>query len=76
MPSGQFLQPTEVGPPAAGSQPAVESALSAHVAKHQQQYVPAGALLDPVTTTTTITAHVSPDAGLATLQDFLEGTQK
>ena len=32
--------------------------------------------LDPVSTTTTITAHVSPDAGLVTLEAFLGKTQK
>ncbi len=32
--------------------------------------------LDPITITTTITAHVSPDAGLVTLKKFLTGTKK
>jgi len=32
--------------------------------------------LDPVNVTTTITAHVSPDAGFVTLQKFLAATQK
>ncbi|HEV2300945.1 MAG TPA: phospholipase D-like domain-containing protein, partial [Stellaceae bacterium] len=74
MPGGDLLgqAPARAGAP----QPAAEHALSAHATKRQIPYEPApGASLDPVTTTTTITAHVSPDAGLATLQGFLSGTQ-
>jgi phosphatidylserine/phosphatidylglycerophosphate/cardiolipin synthase-like enzyme len=57
-------------------QPATVRALATHAQKTQIPYQPAaGAPLSPVTTTTTITAHVSPDAGLATLQNFLSGTQ-
>jgi hypothetical protein len=37
---------------------------------------PAGATLDPIETTTTITAHVSPDAGLATLEKFIGATKQ
>jgi phosphatidylserine/phosphatidylglycerophosphate/cardiolipin synthase-like enzyme len=36
----------------------------------------AGAPLTPIRTTTTITAHVSPDAGFTQLSSFLEQTQK
>jgi hypothetical protein len=74
MPSGKLLPSA----PTTGStpQPAVDSALAAHAAKQQQKYVPASALLDAVTVTTTITAHVSPDAGLATLQAFLQDTEE
>jgi len=58
-------------------QPATAHALTAHAKKKPLQYVPApNAPLDPVTITTTITAHVSPDAGLVTLKAFLGGTQK
>ncbi len=57
-------------------QPATDRALTTHAKKPEIPYVPAaGASLDPVTTTTTITAHVSPDAGLVTLEKFLAGTQ-
>src|SRR5262249_5719300 len=57
-------------------QPVADRALAAHAQKPQIPYQPAaGAPLNTVTTTTTITAHVSPDAGLATLQNFLGGTQ-
>src|SRR5262245_519111 len=53
-------------------QRATDRALATHAQKAQISYQPAaGAPLNTVTTTTTITAHVSPDAGLATLQNFL-----
>src|SRR5262249_47026302 len=43
----------------------------------QPPYIPAtNAPLNAVATTTTITAHVSPDAGLATLQAFIAGTKQ
>ena len=56
-------------------QPATDRALRAHATKPQTPYKPASASLAPVTTATTITAHVSPDAGLATLRAFLDGTR-
>jgi phosphatidylserine/phosphatidylglycerophosphate/cardiolipin synthase-like enzyme len=57
-------------------QPATHRALHSHSTKKQLDYVPAkNAPLDQVTTTTTITAHVSPDAGLVTLESFLQQTQ-
>jgi phosphatidylserine/phosphatidylglycerophosphate/cardiolipin synthase-like enzyme len=57
-------------------QPATHRALHSHSTKKQLDYVPAkSAPLDQVTTTTTITAHVSPDAGLVTLESFLQQTQ-
>jgi hypothetical protein len=56
---------------------ATHQALAAQQSKLQIPYVPApNTPLGPVTTTTTITAHVSPDAGLATLQPFLLGTRQ
>jgi len=81
MPSGQ-----PIASPASGAQkalagataPATARASATHASKTQIGYVPAPppASLAPVTTTTTITAHVSPDAGLATLEAFLGGTTK
>jgi phosphatidylserine/phosphatidylglycerophosphate/cardiolipin synthase-like enzyme len=57
-------------------QPAIQNARASHAKKPQIPYVPApGVSLAPITTTTTITAHVSPDAGLATLQAFLKDTE-
>jgi phosphatidylserine/phosphatidylglycerophosphate/cardiolipin synthase-like enzyme len=57
-------------------EPALDRALESHARKQQIPYVaPSGVSLGPVTTTTTITAHVSPDAGLAMLEKFLAGTQ-
>ena len=82
MPSGQLLDaPGSVTQRAIArkmaQQPATQRALAAHLAKPKIPYVAAAnAPLDPVSTTTTITAHVSPDAGLATLQAFLDGTKK
>jgi phosphatidylserine/phosphatidylglycerophosphate/cardiolipin synthase-like enzyme len=57
-------------------QKATSRALSGHAHKEKIDYVPApNASLAQITTTTTITAHVSPDAGLETLKTFLDGTQ-
>src|SRR5262249_4843803 len=82
MPSGKLLedphsttQQTLVAHRA--RQPVANRALAAHAQKTQIPYQPAaGVPLNTVTTTTTITAHVSPDAGLATLQNFLGGTKR
>jgi PLD-like domain len=82
MPSGKLL-----GDPrsamqralaqATTGQPATVRAAAAHATKPQINYVPAANQpLVQVSTTTTITAHVSPDAGLLTLEAFLGGTQK
>jgi phosphatidylserine/phosphatidylglycerophosphate/cardiolipin synthase-like enzyme len=82
MPSGKLLTAPQSDTQRAlagrlARQPATDHALSAHAAKTQIPYVPAaGVSLDPVTTKTTIIAHVSPDAALVTLQDFLGGTQQ
>jgi PLD-like domain len=82
MPSGHLLDSPKSGTQQAvarseTNQPATHRALQAHAKKPQIPYVPAADTpLDSVTTTTTITAHVSPDAGLATLQAFLDGTQQ
>ena len=57
-------------------QPGTASTVASHTKKAQIPYQPpANAPLNTVTTATTITAHVSPDAGLVTLQSFLSGTQ-
>lgn len=57
-------------------QPATDRALAAHKSKPEIPYQPAaGVSLSPVTIKTTITAAVSPDAGLTTLQKFLVGTR-
>ena len=61
---------------AATKSTAAHRALSANAKKKNIPYVPASVPLRPVTGTMTITAHVSPDAGLVTLEDFLGGTQK
>ena len=55
--------------------PAAQQALEAKQKKQQINYVPASAPLVPITTTTTLTAHVSPDAGLVTLKKFLAATK-
>jgi phosphatidylserine/phosphatidylglycerophosphate/cardiolipin synthase-like enzyme len=82
MPSGKLLSSASSDTQKAmvrarSTQPAAGRALEAHASKATQQipYVPASRPLDPVSVTTTITAHVSPDAGLTTLEDFLQGTQ-
>ena len=82
MPSGQLLQSPksktqEALADFAARQPVVAQALAAHAAKPKIAYVPApGEPLNPVQTTTTIIAHVSPDAGFATLTSFLQGTKQ
>ena len=61
---------------AATKLPELAKALSTP-AKAKISYVPAaGHPLNPVQTTTTITAHVSPDAGFTTLATFLQATQQ
>ena len=82
MPSGQLLASQKSATQKALADfaqrlPEVATAVSAHAAKPKINYVPApGHPLDPVQTTTTITAHVSPDAGFTTLTSFLQGTQQ
>jgi phosphatidylserine/phosphatidylglycerophosphate/cardiolipin synthase-like enzyme len=82
MPSGQLLQSakskTQKGlTDYAARQPVVANALSAHAAKPTIAYVPApGQPLDPLQLTTTVIAHVSPDAGFTTLTTFLQGTKQ
>jgi hypothetical protein len=81
MPTGKLLEsPTSRTQQAlakkAAQQPATQRAVAARAKKTHIKYVPANASLAPITTTTTITAHVSPDAGLATLEAFLSGTQE
>jgi phosphatidylserine/phosphatidylglycerophosphate/cardiolipin synthase-like enzyme len=81
MPSGQLLQSPKsktqnVLADFVARQPVVARALAAHAAKPKITYVPApGEPLNPVKTTTTIIAHVSPDAGFTTLTTFLQGTK-
>ena len=82
IPSGKLLQNLWSMTPKAlmkstASQPGMQKALAVHAKKKQLKYVPAkNAPLTPVTTTTTITAMVSPDAGFTTLQNFLAATKK
>jgi phosphatidylserine/phosphatidylglycerophosphate/cardiolipin synthase-like enzyme len=82
MPSGQLLQSPKSKTQQALAdfavrQPVVAKALAAHAAKPKILYVPApGEPLNPVQTTTTVIAHVSPDAGFTTLTSFLQGTQQ
>jgi phosphatidylserine/phosphatidylglycerophosphate/cardiolipin synthase-like enzyme len=60
------------------NQPATARALSAHANKPEIPYVPAPdvSLAPLALRQATITAHVSPDAGLATLESFLAATRK
>ena len=80
MPSGYLLDdPRSATQQKLAQQTAVSrevtSALSAARRKPNVPYVPpANTPLDTIETTTTITASVSPDAGLATLEAFLGGT--
>ena len=82
MPGGQLIQSPKSKTERAiadftARQPLVEKAVAAHAAKPKAPYVPApNEPLNPVHTTTTIIAHVSPDAGFATLTTFLQGTQR
>lgn len=81
MPGGQLLQSPKSNTQRAlaqqtAHQTATTRALSAHAKKVKTNYVPANVSLSQVTTTTTITAHVSPDAGLVTLKAFLKATQQ
>jgi phosphatidylserine/phosphatidylglycerophosphate/cardiolipin synthase-like enzyme len=82
VPSGKLLQNIWSMSPKAlakstASQPAMQKALAAHAKKKQIDYVAAkNAPLTPLTTTTTITAVVSPNAGFATLEKFLAGAKK
>jgi len=72
MPGGKLLR--RPGAAAAASRVAEPPALAARASKPQLPYVPPpGFPLQPVTVTTTLTASVSPDAGLATLTAFLQG---
>ncbi|SDC90413.1 phospholipase D-like domain-containing protein [Paraburkholderia lycopersici] len=83
LPGGRRLDDKSSATPKAlayrmANQPATARALSAHAKKPEIAYVPApGVALAPLALRkATITAHVSPDAGLATLQSFLGGTRK
>jgi len=82
MPSGKLLKDSGSDTQKAlasrkARQPATTRALTAHSSKPALKYAPpAGATLDPVTASMTITAHASPDAGLATLDQFLAGTTR
>jgi hypothetical protein len=61
----------------AGRQPMLTAELTTAAKKPQIPYVPPPNLtLGPITTTTTVIANVSPDAGFATLTDFLAQTRK
>ncbi len=81
MPSGQLLDNPRSNTQKLltfrkANQPGTSRATAAHAAKTQIPYSPPpGTELNPVTVATTITAHVSPDASLTTLQNFLQGTQ-
>lgn len=82
MPSGQLIespksQTQRALADFAARQPVVAQALAARAAKPKTPYVPApGEPLNAVQTTTTVIAHVSPDAGFDTLTTFLQGTQQ
>ncbi len=76
MPGGKLLAPRPGAARAPASAGALAQAtLDARATKPQLPYTPpAGFPLQPVTVTTTLVASVSPDAGLATLTGFLQGT--
>ena len=82
VPSGKLLENIWSMSPKAlakttASQPAMQKALAAQAKKKPLKYKPApNAPLNPVTTTTTITAIVSPDAGFVNLEKFLGATKK
>jgi hypothetical protein len=82
MPSGRLLESPKSNTQKAladfaARQPVVAKALAAHAAKPKIPYVPApGEPLNPIQTTTTIIANVSPDAGFTTLTAFLQGTKQ
>ena len=82
MPSGQLLNSPKSKTQLALAdfavrQPVVAKALAAHAAKPKILYVQApGEPLNPVQTTTTIIAHVSPDAGFTTLTSYLQATKQ
>jgi len=81
MPSGQKLHTptshtTKLQNQDLAVRPMTANVMSKHEKKQKIDYVPAQASLDPVTVAATITAHVSPDAGLVTLEDFLADTKE
>ena len=85
MPSGKLLDDPESDTQQKLLQdrklrPAVDQALAAKTKKTQLDYMQGAPTkkfpLDPVKTTTTITAVVSPDAGFVNLQKFLAATQQ
>lgn len=81
MPSGKLLSdPTSntqrVLKKARAAQPSTDAALKARKKQVFPYTPPQGISLARRQITTTITAHVSPDAGFATLQTFLQGTRK
>jgi phosphatidylserine/phosphatidylglycerophosphate/cardiolipin synthase-like enzyme len=82
LPSGKLLTDNGSGHQRAlqrhaASQPTVVKTMSAQQSRPQIPYVPAtGTPLAPLQTVTTITTHVSPDAGFTQLNSFLEQTQK
>lgn len=85
MPSGKLLDDPESDTQQKLQQdrklrPAVDQALAAKSSKKQLDYMQGAPTqtfpLDPVQTTTTVTAIVSPDAGFVNLQKFLAATQQ
>jgi phosphatidylserine/phosphatidylglycerophosphate/cardiolipin synthase-like enzyme len=83
MPSGKLLnaktsQKQKALQRSISTQPAAHLSITAHQQKQQINYAPpqSAPALSRVELNTTIIAHVSPDAGYATLSNFLAGTQK